>query len=200
MMDRVMYGTPWSDPGATATDDIDGNITSQIQTFGVGSVDANSPTAEGSVGYVVEYYIEDASKNAAPIGRRLVQVICPDTESVCTDPDSNLLTCTTKGMCGKQLSALQGGSSARASAPGSAAAASSQSPREPPALPKPPTMTLVGLSAQEVLAGTMYDRCSPGATVGALCDEGATAEDEKDGNLNRMVMVCGNRWGSKDMF
>ena len=200
MVDNITYGNQWSDPGATANDDVDGNLTSAIQTFGVGSVDPNRPTAERSMGYVVEYYVEDTSRNAAPIARRLVKVICPEAERVCTDPDSNLLTCTIKQLCGKQLSTLSSAGSTAAfadtssSSAGSTAGAAATVARSGlQAVPKQPNITLVGPSTQEVLAGTVYDRCSLGAPVGTVCDEGAIAEDAKDGNLNRMVMVCGNR-------
>jgi hypothetical protein len=134
MMDNITWNAAWSDPGATATDDVDGNLTTSIQTFGVGAglfseaaaldvihaytaaaavpemrwllavpvfavapcrqpfqghlsaanwlthgclwavqvsaVDSTRPTAEDrSVGFVVEYYVQDSSGNAAPIAR-----------------------------------------------------------------------------------------------------------------------------------
>jgi len=37
MIDNITWNAAWSDPGATATDDVDGNLTTSIQTFGVGA-------------------------------------------------------------------------------------------------------------------------------------------------------------------
>ena len=36
MMDNVTWNAAWADPGATAMDAVDGNVTSRIQSLGVG--------------------------------------------------------------------------------------------------------------------------------------------------------------------
>ncbi len=59
--------TPFTDPGATASDSVDGDITGSI-VFG-GSVDVNVP---GS--YVLTYDVSDAAGNAAPQVTRTVNV------------------------------------------------------------------------------------------------------------------------------
>ncbi len=57
-------GTTYVDPGATATDNVDGNITSQLSTFGVGAVDTSAPTA-ASGPYLITYDVSDSAGNAA---------------------------------------------------------------------------------------------------------------------------------------
>ena len=137
-------------------DDIDGNLTSVGQTFGVGAVDTSIPTAaDKTVGYVIEYYVEDKSGNAAPVARRLVRVVCPKAEKVCTNPDTSLLTCTTNGQCGKSAMLSTSASSV----------VSSARPPSPISIPTAPTITLLGPARSEVPAGSVYDRCSATAPV-----------------------------------
>lgn len=57
-------GTTYVDPGATATDNVDGNLTSQLSTFGVGAVDTSAPTA-ASAPYLITYDVSDSAGNAA---------------------------------------------------------------------------------------------------------------------------------------
>jgi len=57
-------GTTYVDPGATATDNVDGSITSQLSTFGVGAVDTSAPTA-ASAPYLITYDVSDSAGNAA---------------------------------------------------------------------------------------------------------------------------------------
>jgi hypothetical protein len=200
MLDTTPFNRPWVDAGAVAFDDVDGNLTTSIQTFGVGAVDTSVPTSSAGVGYVVEYYVEDRSKNAAPIARRLVKVVCPGQEAVCSDPDSGQLTCTVGGSCGKQLSALST-AAATAAAPPAAGSSTATTGRSgattagpaPPSAPTPPRVTLLGPSTVEVPAGGVFDRCAATATAGSLCDQGVTADDAQDGNMDRQVMICGNR-------
>jgi hypothetical protein len=106
MMHSIPYGSLWLDPGATAIDDVDGDITQDIQTYGAAAVDTNVPTPEESPGYVVEYSVADSSGNAAPLVRRLIRVMCAAPERVCRDPEDNRLTCTFGGVCSKSLSAM----------------------------------------------------------------------------------------------
>jgi len=86
------------------------------------------PTPPGKeFGFVVEYYIQDKSKNAAPIARRLIRVVCPGTETHCIDPDTNAATCTVKGVCGApQLLTVSSGSTVAAAASSKPSTASSK--------------------------------------------------------------------------
>lgn len=60
----VVFGTPFVDPGATATDDVDGDLTANIYVSG--SVDTNTL---GS--YTIIYTVYDAAGNDASISRQV---------------------------------------------------------------------------------------------------------------------------------
>lgn len=44
----VHAGTKYIDPGATAWDNVDGNLTDQLSTYGVGAVRTAAPTPTGA--------------------------------------------------------------------------------------------------------------------------------------------------------
>jgi hypothetical protein len=64
----IERGATFSDPGATATDNIDGNITSRIVK--TGSVITNTPA-----NYILTYNVSDSSGNEAPTVTRSVTVV-----------------------------------------------------------------------------------------------------------------------------
>ncbi|MEM7801819.1 MAG: immunoglobulin-like domain-containing protein, partial [Chloroflexota bacterium] len=71
---NLTVGATFTDPGATALDDVDGDITNDI-TVGGDTVDVN---AEGS--YLITYDVSDAAGNAATTVTRTVNVsAAPDT-------------------------------------------------------------------------------------------------------------------------
>ena len=86
------------DPGATATDNVDGSITSQLSTFGVGAVDTSAPTA-ASAPYLITYDVSDSAGNAAVEGLREVVVACKSPTSTCTASDGTLFCSTSAGLC-----------------------------------------------------------------------------------------------------
>jgi len=63
-------GTAYTDPGATATDNIDGDITGNITVGGLGF---NTSTPGGP--FTITYNVSDAAGNAAPQVTRLVSVV-----------------------------------------------------------------------------------------------------------------------------
>jgi zinc transporter 1/2/3 len=212
MIDTVAYKSVWRDPGATAIDAVDGDLSASIQSFGVGAVDTSVPTAPSrEFGFVVEYAVEDKSGNAAPLARRLIRVVCPKGESYCINPDTNQPTCTVSGVCGaSQLLAFAApgaASSTATSSSSSAAAAASPSSSSnrgssnaaaaaaaaKPAGPAPPRISLLNAGAVQIPAGGVYDRCADNAPISAACERGVAAEDDRDGNMERQVLVCGNR-------
>jgi uncharacterized repeat protein (TIGR02543 family) len=64
---NLTIGDTFTDPGATATDDVDGNITSSITTSGT----VNTSTA-GT--YTIDYSISDAAGNNATVVQRIIIV------------------------------------------------------------------------------------------------------------------------------
>ncbi|MFA6392970.1 MAG: immunoglobulin-like domain-containing protein [Candidatus Paceibacterota bacterium] len=66
----VEYGSTYTDAGATATDNIDGNITSSIVRTGLDSVDTN---VIGT--YTIHYNVSDTALNAATEVTRTVNVV-----------------------------------------------------------------------------------------------------------------------------
>ncbi len=69
----VVQGSIYSDPGATANDNVDGDITSSI-VVGGDTVDPNTIAA-----YTVTYNVQDAANNNATEVTRTVNVIAADT-------------------------------------------------------------------------------------------------------------------------
>jgi hypothetical protein len=65
----IEIGSAYSDPGATASDNVDGNLTAAIVVGG----DTVNPNAVGT--YVVTYDVSDLSGNAAIQQTRTVQVV-----------------------------------------------------------------------------------------------------------------------------
>lgn len=67
--DRVLAPKTYTDPGATATDDVDGDLTSKIVAHN--SIDYNNP----NVTYDIYYTATDAAGNEGSSGQRLVMLI-----------------------------------------------------------------------------------------------------------------------------
>ncbi|USF88974.1 immunoglobulin-like domain-containing protein [Candidatus Endoriftia persephonae] len=73
--------TPYSDPGATANDNIDGDLTASIQTSG--SVDATTPGT-----YTLTYDVTDAAGNAATQVTRTVTVLASTPPTITLTGDN----------------------------------------------------------------------------------------------------------------
>ncbi|MFK7886811.1 MAG: immunoglobulin-like domain-containing protein [Gammaproteobacteria bacterium] len=67
---EIVLDTTYADPGATASDNLDGDLTSQILT----SIDVNTAVAGE---YVVSYDVSDAANNLAATVTRVVTVVAP---------------------------------------------------------------------------------------------------------------------------
>lgn len=81
---QVTQGTTYTDAGATATDDTDGNITSSIVTV-------NNVNTANVGAYTVTYNVSDAAGNAATQVTRTVNVVAPT-------PVNNTLSVTLTGI------------------------------------------------------------------------------------------------------
>ena len=66
---NIMVGDTYTDEGATATDDLDGDITANIEVVGVDAVDVNAADT-----YTITYNVTDAAGNAADEVTRTVIV------------------------------------------------------------------------------------------------------------------------------
>jgi len=81
----VLVGSPFADPGATATDLVDGNLTASIITGGVAAVSTAIPGT-----FTITYDVSDAYANAATQVTRTVNVVFETVPPVVTAP-ANIL-------------------------------------------------------------------------------------------------------------
>jgi hypothetical protein len=70
----IVQGAAWADPGATASDDVDGDITSKIVTTGV--VDTATPGL-----YTLTYSVTDAAGNTGSASRVVSVTAAPPAPS-----------------------------------------------------------------------------------------------------------------------
>ncbi|KAK3260700.1 hypothetical protein CYMTET_30357, partial [Cymbomonas tetramitiformis] len=177
MIHTVNKGSEWVDPGVTATDDMDGDLTAGVQSFGVGAVDTTMPSEEP---YVVTYSVDDAAGNSAACMRRRVYVVDPcggagvdgGDEQVCEELADGGVTCSVSGLCENMDFTSESGD-------------------EEEATQTPLTLTLRGDSDVEIPLGTTYTACpAEGPRAGEVCDPGASATDDLDGDLTGRVLAC----------
>lgn len=188
-------GTAYSDPGASATDNIDGNITANITVSGF--VDAN---ASGT--YILSYNVSDASGNNAPTVTRTIIVadtikpiitlagassLSHEQGTVFTDPGAtasdsvdgdisvNIVVTGTVDIntAGSYTLTYTVSDSA-----GNAATAIIRTVTVSDTTA--PTITLIGSSAVNHEQGTAY------------VDAGASGFDSVDGNITANIVVTGN--------
>ncbi|GIL51198.1 hypothetical protein Vafri_7273 [Volvox africanus] len=176
MIDNVEVGSVWTDPGATAWDAIDGDLTAMLQRFGAAAVETSRPTKPGSLySYMVAYQAVDLTGNIAQPATRLVRLVCPTNETYCIDAD-NLPACTTNGICGDAMAATSN---------------SITNTTTNTITTNLPELILVGSSVIQVQQGAQYDRCTALMPQVQPCDPGAVASDARDGSLSMQVQVCG---------
>jgi hypothetical protein len=126
----VAQFAPFVDPGASAVDARDGDLTSTIAAFGSAAVKIDVVTPE-TAPYLITYDVQDAAGNAAATLRRRVYVVneCGLGERLCT----STATCSDGGVCASladQMATVEAGDAVK--------------------LNVPPTLTLVGPAALEV--------------------------------------------------
>ncbi|DBA96111.1 TPA: hypothetical protein ACH3X1_001605 [Trebouxia sp. C0004] len=135
----------YTDPGATATDNVDGNITSRLTTYGVGAVKTVAPTATASP-YVITYNVIDSSGNQATPGLRYLVVTCKSPTVTCTASDGTLFCSTSFGVCIKSTTVV-------ASTTGTA-----------------PAIRLIGQAVLGLTEGTSYLACPTPQPTNVICD------------------------------
>ncbi|GMH32250.1 hypothetical protein BSKO_00084 [Bryopsis sp. KO-2023] len=168
MIDEVVVGDTWEDPGAVAIDDQDGDISDKVMSFGAGRITTKMPTEEGKeFSFSVEYSVEDQAGNAAVSARRRIRIVCPEGEGYCEADGTP--SCTWNGVC-------SGSSSTEIEEDLDSEALTS--------------ISLVGPARVEIDQGTSYSKCPDEAPVDLLCDRGAEAFDPHDGILTSRMEVC----------
>eukprot|EP00873_Tetraselmis_striata_P037232 jgi/Tetstr1/457496/TSEL_044078.t1 len=162
----------WADPGASAWDAQDGDLSDAI-TVQISSSDLSRPTLD-SEPVVFAYSVADADGNVV-LARRLLHLLCAPGERLCESEDrSRRPLCSSEGVClGAQFDA---GFDDTLSAPAG--------PREPPSI------ELLGPAVLHLPRYSNYDICSPDTPWGRVCERGATAHDPLQGDLTADVVAC----------
>ena len=142
----LFAGSTYVDPGATATDKVDGNVTSKLSTFGLGAIDTSAPN-NASRPFLITYDVSDTAGNAAVQGLRQVLVVCQSPKVMCTASGGTLYCSTSAGLC-VQLTAA---STAVTTA-------------------VPPTIKLVGQAVLGVTVGSSYLACPTPQPTNVICD------------------------------
>ena len=132
------------DPGATAWDNVNGNLTADLSTYGVGAVKTTAPTA-ASTPYLITYDVSDSSGNAATQGLREVVVTCKSPKVECTASDDTLFCSTSAGYCVE--------STTTTTTTGTY-----------------PTIKLIGQAVLGVTLGTSYLACPTPQPTDVVCD------------------------------
>ena len=171
----VEQGVPFVDDGVRAYDDTDTARVELVPSVFNGNVDTSLPSSDY---HVIRYTAIDAAGNEAPELQRWVRVLpaCPKGPG-----DGNVLC--DSGKC----SDVAGSCAPAANETSFDGAASSI----PAPLPKPPSLVLLGDHNPTVPAAVAYAKCPEGAKLDDLCDHGAKASSELDGDLTFIIMVCG---------
>ena len=158
--------------GATASDEVDGNLTQGIAVvFSPGRIRTVSPTLPDAP-YSVVYRVSDLAGNSAAEIARQVHVICPAGEQICPPGEEGApLACAPEpSLCTFAGFATEQSSNAHADA-------------------RPPQLALIGPQTVRITAGERYSRCSPQTPPAVTCERGASAADEVDGDLTAHVEV-----------
>lgn len=165
-----------ADPGVTAEDPIDGDLTANVtRSFGaLGPVNASAATPPGEF-YSVVYTATNGGRLEGRAERR-VAVTDP-----CAATGSGERLCGRGGQCSQD--GICAGITAGPAVGGGGAAGRQGN--------TPPQLELVGPSSVVIAVNTAYDACPPGADLSAPCERGATATDAEDGNLAPKVLACG---------
>jgi len=192
------FGVTWAEPGYTATDNVDGDLTSNVVV--TGSVDENT-----SGDYTINYSVTDAAGNTGTAVRTVQVQAQPDTDApvitlVGSNPDSIPLGTSVYSDAGATAQDAQdgditsdivvGGDVVDGSSVGSytitytvadAAGNTAQASRTVlVADTTAPSITILGDNPLTIPYGTSYS------------DPGATANDAEDGDLTANIVVSGD--------
>lgn len=126
-------------------DNVDGNITSRLSSFGIGAVDTTAPS-NASQPYIITYDVSDSAGNAASQGLREVIVACRSPTKLCTASDGTLYCSTSAGLC------IQTTTTSAVTAVA------------------PPTIKLVGQAVLGITQGSSYLACPTPQPTNVICD------------------------------
>ncbi|MFY0654709.1 MAG: DUF5011 domain-containing protein [Cyclobacteriaceae bacterium] len=193
-------GETYTDQGATATDDIDGNITANI-VVGGDQVDINTVGA-----YVITYNVSDAAGNSATEVSRTVNIVAPDVDT--TNPVITLVGSATISQ-NEGVAFVDPGATAADDTDGNITA-NIVVGGDAVNINAPGTYTITynvsdvagNVAAQVTRTVTILDITSPvitlnsaatiELTVGDTYTEEATASDATDGNITANIIVGGD--------
>eukprot|EP00873_Tetraselmis_striata_P011509 jgi/Tetstr1/431773/TSEL_021272.t3 len=156
----------FDDPGATAMDAMDGDLTSFIRVR-LSSTEISTPTRSDAP-IIITYTVFDSAGNKA-LAERHLYLGCRAAERVCDFGDGRRI-CSTEGVC----MPVDFGALMDATPP----------PREPP------TIALIGDPVVRLPRYSDYPVCSPNTPWARLCERGVTAEDALQGDLTELVVAC----------
>jgi hypothetical protein len=98
LLQTVIVGAVFKDPGAAAVDAVEGDISSRVVATGP-VVSTSAPTVDPPY-FEIRYSVADWAGNAAQPVYRRVAVVCPPEEVPCSSPDSQQQHfCSTSGVC-----------------------------------------------------------------------------------------------------
>ena len=135
-----------------------------------------APTLENKP-FTILYSVGDVAGNEAAMIARQVHVVCPAGEQLCPPLDGEEFSDGEKLVCSFdpkvcKFAQLGGGDEAADAAPAS-----------------PPIIQLAGPSEVTITAGDAYALCPVSTPLGVVCERGALAHDEMDGDLTHAVEV-----------
>ena len=191
---NVYTGTTFTDPGATATDDVDGNITSSITAAGL--VDTSLAGT-----YTIEYSVSDSDGNSASVTRIVVINTPPDTTApVITLTGSSTIninlgaTFTNPGATatddvdGNITSSITAAGSVDTSTAGTYTIVYSVLDTAGNSASVTRTVIIDTIAPVISLTGSSTINLYTGAT---FTDPGATATDDVDGNITSSITAAG---------
>ena len=171
LREEVTQGERYVDPGYVCVDQMDGDLSEHVGAFGNLAIDTRLATTEPQI---IRYTCTDRAGAKSREVQRWITVVpkcgkgvetCPDGSCPVDDAD----TCITTGV-----------------------AVETEEQMHPEILhpDSPPLISLIG-NAMLVVEDQGYRACTPELEVSAICDHGATAHDDVDGDLTPYVQACG---------
>lgn len=169
LREYLEQGAPYIDPGCVCLDQNDGDLSDHVGIVGGRAIDTKRTTTEP---FVVRYTCRDRAGVYAEEVMRWITVVPRCGKDIVACPDG---TCPVDSVCIR---------------PDPTAEEEEETHPQEVHSDGPPTIALVGSAYAEV-EGQGYRECSDSLEVSAICDHGAIAHDDVDGDLTPYVEACG---------